>query len=69
MNPEYSNNFKALQVHEACFWSDAGSLDIWSVTDAIMRFSMNTILDTLPHDKIWWNGDRHSARDQLAPCG
>ena len=74
MNPANSSNLKALQLHKDCFWSDAGSLDIWSVTtqsvpDVIMKFFLSTILDTLPHDKIWWNGERHSARDQLGPCG
>ena len=34
-----------------------------------MKFSLSTILDTLPKDKIGWNGERHSARDQHGPCG
>ena len=45
---------QALQVQGECFQLCVDSLDIWSfavnsVPDAIMKFSLNALMDTLPH--------------------
>ena len=59
---------QALQVQGECFQMDTDSLDIWSmaiqsVPDAIMKFSMNAILDTLPHRQnlLKWGKAQSSA--------
>ena len=71
MNPADSNNFTAaLQVQGESFRSDAVSLDIWSmviqsVLDVIMKFFMNTILDTLPHRQNLMKWERYSAQPAL----